>query len=102
MPDIDKGAMYELHRPKALGSVATRRLLASFMSGAERRRFDRSRQRAGTAGPIMIGGKISKMAGDKVDEIYTQGLLEGANPCCVEDNGHVLIGHYEFVPVKEE
>ena len=102
MAEIDKTATYEIHRPKALGTAMTKTMLAVFMTSAERRKFDRSRQRAGTAGPLMVGGQISKLNGEQVDEVYLQGLLEGANPCYVKDNGHVLIGHFEFVPVKEE
>jgi hypothetical protein len=101
MPEVDETLTYELHRPKALGSATARNMLAVFMTGAQRRTFDRARQRAGTAGPVMIGSKVSTMTGDKIAEIYTMGLMEGANPCCVEENGHVLIGHYEFVPIKE-
>lgn len=102
MPEIEKDLVYEVHRPAALGSITTRRMLASFMTGAERRKFDRARQRAGTAGPLMVGGQISKLTGEQVDDLYTEGLLGGANPCCVEESGHVLIGHFEFVPIKKE
>ncbi len=101
-PKVDTTVRYEIHRPKALGSAATRELMLSVMGGKSQRKFERARQRADTAGPLMVGEEISVLSGKQVDEIYTEGLLGGANPCCVEDNGHVLIGHFEFVPVKEE
>jgi hypothetical protein len=101
---IDPKKMYELHRPRELGSPEGLENVRRILSEDEYAAFLESKERAGTAGPmLMAGGKVSSaMTGEAVNEIYTKALKEGANPCYVdEETGQVFMGHYVFVPAPE-
>jgi hypothetical protein len=99
---IEKNLTYELHRPKELGDATTMDQVRRLLPKDQFALWLASRERAGTAGPMMVGGQVSQMTGAQVDELYTKALLGGANPCYVdEETGQVFMGEYVLVPVRE-
>ena len=101
---IDKTATYELHRPKALESPQALEHIRQALSEEEFRAFLEAKERAGTAGPMILAdGKVAEaMTGEKVNELYTKALIGGANPCYVDERtGQVFMGGYVFVPAPQ-
>jgi hypothetical protein len=98
---IDPSKTYELHRPKELSTMSLE-AIQSLLSKEQFGEWLKAREAAGTAGPMMIGGKVSRMPGEAVNEMFTMGLKGGATPCYVdEETGQVFLGHYIFVPAPE-
>lgn len=99
---IDKSRMYEVHRPKELGDMNVVDRVQGMLPKDQFSQWMEARERADSAGPMMIGGMVSKMPGKDVYELFMKALLEGANPCFVdEETKQVHLGHFLFVPVPE-
>lgn len=99
---IDPGKTYELHRPKELGNESTEAQVRQLLSKEQFADWQKVRDRAGTAGPLMIGGSVTRMPGDKANELFTKALIGGANPCYVdEETGQIHMGEYVLVPHPE-
>ncbi len=93
---------YEIHRPLELAPQSDA-LVRSMLSKEEYEVFSASKERAGTAGPIFVGGRISKIHGKDMDGLYDKSLTEGANPCYVdEETGQIFLGHFVFVPESQD
>jgi predicted lactoylglutathione lyase len=100
---IDKTRLYEIHRPRELGNDATLEHVRRLLSEEEFAKFLASRDRANTAGPMMVGGRVSQVSGQELDDMYTKALVSGANPCYVDDEtGQVCMGHFVFVPKPDD
>lgn len=100
---IDPTIMYEIHRPKELGSPEGDAKVRSMVSDEQWEQFLESRRRAGTAGPIMIGGAPGLNPGEAVVDIYRIAQEGHARPCRIdEETGQVFIGHFVYVPKVSE
>lgn len=104
---IDKSLTYETHRPQSPQPEVHLRATRASMSEDVFKTFDAARRRAvDTGGPIMVGTpgdmRPATMRGADVDQLYTQALKGGANPCYVdEETGQVHLGHFIFVPLRD-
>lgn len=99
---INTSVNYEVHRPLELAPEHYEHVKA-MLSPEEFQVFEKSRERAGTAGPIFVGGQISRMPGRGMDELYDKALMGGANPCYMdEETGQIFLGHFVFVPIHPE
>lgn len=99
---IDPNKTYELHRPKELGNASTEGQVRQMLPDDQFAKWIASRDKAGTAGPIMIGGDVTRLPGTKVNELFTKALIEGASPCYVdEETGQLHMGEYVLVPQQD-
>jgi hypothetical protein len=100
---IDKTRNYEVHRAfmgeeaRDAGEQMARLLLSPELLA----KFLESRDRAGTGGPMVMGGQVSSIPGSQIEQIYAKAQTEGARPCRIEENGQVLMGDFVFVPVPD-
>lgn len=99
---IDPKKTYEIHRPEAVANAAAVEAMTKRLFDEETfRKFLESRDRAGTAGPVVIDGNVASMPGEKVAQLFEKALTEGTRPCEVADNGNVLVGEYVFAPAPD-
>lgn len=97
---IDTSKTYETHRPREL--VGNLEAVKRLLTPEQFKKFEESRDKAKTSGPLMVGGQPATMQGADVLRIYDKALLEGANPCYVdEESGQVFLGEFVFVPREE-
>lgn len=94
---------YETHRPKELAQAGYEEQVVSVLNPEARTAFFDSRNRAGTAGPIMVNNHMAMIPGSRIRELFDKALIEGATPCYVDDEtGQVFMGEFVFVPQSTE